>query len=74
MALKIDVNSATWVALTAHIKERQASLRANLEGELDWEATLVVRAKLKELKSIIDLVKVEVPLVDYIDQPVDGSL
>jgi hypothetical protein len=62
--LKIDPHSALWLSLKAFYEERAADLRARLEGDLDHEETIKVRARLAEVKTLLELPTAEEPLVD----------
>lgn len=60
----ISPHSATWHAVKKHCDDRIATLTARLECDISPEDTIRVRAQVKELRGIISLVSVEVPLAE----------
>jgi hypothetical protein len=65
MAVVIDSRSATWIALTSHVKDRREMLRTKLEGNLNADDTLVVRTQIRELNLILTLASpAEAPLIE----------
>ena len=52
--MRIDINSATWVAIEEYANNRLGELRGRLEGiNLNWEETQMVRAQMKELRVLL---------------------
>lgn len=51
--MKIDPHSATWAAVREYAESRLAEHRTRLEGNLDWEDTLCVRAQMKEVRRLL---------------------
>jgi hypothetical protein len=50
-----DFTSATWRRLEVHVLSRLAELRVMLEGNLSFEKTQELRAKISELKALLSL-------------------
>lgn len=52
--MKIDIHSATWLAIEEYVERRLAEHRTRLEGmSLDWENTQCTRAQMRELRLIL---------------------
>jgi len=64
MTLKIDPYSTTWLNIRSHIEQRLVDIRAKLEADTPWDETCQLRARLKELKTILSATEVELPIID----------
>lgn len=64
MSFKIDPHSATWLRIKEHVETRMNDIRTRLESNLGFEETQQLRARLSELKGVLDLTTLEVPLVE----------
>ena len=62
--MKIDPHSATWLSVKAHCEARMADYRNRIESNISHEETLQLRSRLAELKGVLALTQVEVPVVD----------
>lgn len=64
MSFKIDPHSVTWLCIKSHCEARMEEIRTRLESNIGFEETQQLRARLTELKGIMDLTVVEIPLVE----------
>lgn len=62
--MRVDLHSQTWVTIQAYLNERLATLRTSLEADLPEEKTQRIRARIAEIKQLLDMVNPEQPLVD----------
>jgi len=60
----IDRYSQTWLSITEHVESRMADLRSRLEGDLNWEDTIKLRARINECVQLLNIETEEAPLVD----------
>lgn len=66
---KVETRSASWMIVKQYCEQRIAELRGQLESSLNFEETQMARARLRELKQLLELGEdPEAPLVeaDYI--------
>lgn len=61
---QVDVNSATWAKLSAHLNERIEIFRKRNDGDLNEKDTARLRARIKELEYILSLATPK----EYIEQ------
>ena len=64
VSFKIDPHSATWLCIKDYAESRMKDIRTRLESNLGFEETQQLRARLSELKGILESTTVEVPVVD----------
>lgn len=62
--MAINTNTDTWLTIRAHCAERLENLRQKLEADITHDDSIKVRAQIKELRGIISLGEVEVPLTE----------
>lgn len=62
--MKIDPHSATWLSIKSHCEERMTDYRNRIESNISHEETLQLRSRLAELKCVLALTQVEVPVVE----------
>ena len=63
--MKIDPTSATWLNIKKHLESRVVEIRTRLETDVNWETTMILRAGLREIKTLLSLAEPEeAPLVD----------
>ena len=60
----IDRYSQTWLSIRGHVESRMADLRSRLEGDLNWEDTIKLRARINECVQLLNIETEEAPLVD----------
>lgn len=65
--MAINTNTDTWVTIRKHCADRLESLRQKLEADITHDDSIKVRAQIKELRGIISLGEVEVPLTQEAD-------
>lgn len=53
----IEMRSALWMKLQAHLEERLAVLRSRNDGVLTPEETCLLRGRIAQVKEILDLGK-----------------
>jgi len=62
--MRIDPYSPTWRAIETHLATRMRELRNRLEGDINYDETMKVRASLRECKLLLELAGDKTPLVE----------
>lgn len=65
--MAINTNTETWVSVRKHCVDRIETLRQKLETDIAHDDSIKVRAQIKELRGIISLGEVELPLTQEAD-------
>ena len=50
-----DRHSSCWLTVVAYVESRMSDLRSRVEGNLNWEDTIQVRAQIRELKNLLEI-------------------
>ena len=62
--MKIDQYSPTWRLVAGYLNTRMRELRNRLEGDINYDETMKVRASLRECKLLLELAGDKTPLVE----------
>jgi len=65
--MNIDRYSQTWQAVEAYLEDRLSTLRSKLEGELSPEDTIATRARIREIRALLEEATPEEPLSEPSD-------
>ena len=65
--MNIDRYSQTWQAVETHLEDRLTTLRSKLEGELSPEETIATRARIREIRVLLEEARPEEPLTEPSD-------